>query len=1071
MRISFVSAAIFGLAAILSTIITSSGRAQIAPLPPVPGVAVFSEPDFPRFGISSFVTPEAIARDLRAAGLSADLLGAEAIANPEKFNAQHYSALVLPNGNGYPRNAFTNLLAFHHAGGSLITTGIPFTHAVENRQGKWSDLGHKASPALWGKEGIGVGGFAGGGDSPGVGFAPTGDDPLRLAALMARFPKGETKTQWLDPESVPVGVRIVPAVGEVGRPLVALVVHEGDAFRGAVDAWTDGAPEGDWEDFLTRQLIARGTVAALQKRGLLSASLANTAFRKLDSLPRPILYADLQLPAPPRRYETFQPKMPTLSRHLYVADLRGASRDEKELLISLQGIVNAKQPRIYYIFEDEDRFWLDELQRKGETDTPLSVADLWALIRIFRSEVRGAVLCDPKVYASPCVAFSLAGVDRLLVAQTPEIAAKANMPVTVDLRGRFRDDADAFHYIRTVLLPRLNPWLCYCNDPIGYDSGSLDSIVAAHGAVFCITGPKAQGKLPGANQAGEMEEVKALLARLPLGAVVRGFWPRGGGMGITEDEGVALGGRFGKITLVSDRITNLSVHSAVKLDRLVQKARPIAPPLDRSKVYLCFTMSDGDNLCTWRDYFHNYFNDPVRGSFPIGWGMSPAILDLAPGWARWYYENATPNDEFICDVSGIAYMYPSSWGTALRDRPVAFRYFYGWTQRYMGLMDMKTLRLMHVDAADIARVGPMLPDIDFLMPDYGYAGGDYSRLTYRLPAGQAVFRAVTSGKGPENLADQIRKRAGSARPAFVNAFIWNWGSRLSDLKQTLELLGPGYVAVTPSQLNTLYRQALGRDGLKRESVVGGRGAAEAKGEAGNGGKKKGRNSQGNIRLPGSRAGRGGNGRSFRLAQGSPTLQLLQKAGLTSGHRPVVVRGEGRFEKGREQAEQRLLGQQLPVEGDRNAIVPRRKSPDAPAYKITRGSDCGAEWRVQLPNGEPPFQRVREPASGQQIVRAPDLCERIARIDQLDSQIHGRPPQRQRLGIGDDGVDLFESRAWCEPMRYKMVAVVRQGAHEDHFTRWPLQIAQESYRLRPNSLSAMRPRAAARHPQKDKHTNV
>lgn len=188
--------------------------------------------------------------------------------------------------------------------------------------------------------------------------------------------------------------------------------------------------------------------------------------------------------------------------------------------------------------------------------------------------------------------------------------------------------------------------------------------------------------------------------------------------------------------------------------------------------------------------------------------MSPAILDLAPSWARWYYEQATPNDEFLCDVSGVAYMYPSSWGTALKDRDGAFRWFYQQTQDYMERTDMKTIRLMDVRTGDIARVGPLLRGVDFLLPDYGFAGPtSYDALTYTLPTGQSVFRAVTSGSGPENLANQIRARAGASRPAFVNAFIWNWGSSLGDLKKTLELLGPDYVAVTPSQLNALYRAA------------------------------------------------------------------------------------------------------------------------------------------------------------------------------------------------------------------------------------------------------------------------
>ena len=102
----------------------------------------------------------------------------------------------------------------------------------------------------------------------------------------------------------------------------------------------------------------------------------------------------------------------------------------------------------------------------------------------------------------------------------------------------------------------------------------------------------------------------------------------------------------------------------------------------------------------------------------------------------------------------------------------------------------------------------------FLMPDYGWSGPKtYNEFTYTLPTGQPVFRAALEGQGqgPQEKADLLRRRAGTARPAFLNAFIWNWGSSMSDLKKMLDILGPDYVAVTPSQLNDLYRQAKAQD--------------------------------------------------------------------------------------------------------------------------------------------------------------------------------------------------------------------------------------------------------------------
>jgi hypothetical protein len=263
------------------------------------------------------------------------------------------------------------------------------------------------------------------------------------------------------------------------------------------------------------------------------------------------------------------------------------------------------------------------------------------------------------------------------------------------------------------------------------------------------------------------------------------------------------------VTVVSDYVANFSVFSGVQQKELKQKPQAPPPALDRSKVYFSFTMSDGDNLCTWRDYFRKYFDDPLRGTIPIGWGMGPTLIDNAPVWARWFYERATPNDEFLCDVSGIGYIYGPDWATALKDRDAAFADFYRWTEKYMERLDMRTIRLMNVSPPDIARAARLMPNVRFLMPDYGNPGDKpYSALTYDLPGDQTVFRAVTGADaGPEKLAEQIRERVGTTRPAFLNVFIWNWGSKLSDLKRIMELLGPEYIAVTPSQLHTLYQQA------------------------------------------------------------------------------------------------------------------------------------------------------------------------------------------------------------------------------------------------------------------------
>jgi hypothetical protein len=768
-----------------------------------PRVAVFSQSDFPFYNAASNVSPMAVAADLRKAGVAADVLDAAALADPATLNARRYAVVVLPYGNTYPLEAFANLKTFHQAGGGFILSGVPFTHGVARGKDAgghetWNDQGHNSAAALFGPDGIGVGGFI---DEPGNNVTIAPGDPLGLEHISHDWAGGG---QALDVRSLPAEDRVIPVLTASAGPIAAVIVHKDAQYPGAVDVWTQHPNKYGSDGTDNEQFLSRAAIVALGTKGELTPEQQMAALEKLDKLPKPKVYADLTLPDVPRPYPTFQPRGNPMAEHLYVADVRQMTPDEKVLLNSLQGIVNRKQPRIYLIFRDSDPFWLDQMQKQGQTGEPVTVSDPWSLVKTFRTEIRGAVVPDPKVFVSPQVAVDIAGLDDEVIA-TPELADRLGLPVKTDLRGRFKDDADAYRYVRTKLLRRLNPYLSISLGPV--DAGALDQIIAARGMAFWITGPREQSK-PGANERAEIEEIKATFARLPLNAVVRGYWYTGGdGNGIDEGPGVSLASTFGKVTIVTDLVSNFSVFAGARNTADLHQQFAPPPALDPTKVYVAITVSDGDNLCTWQSNFQDYFLDPLHGTFPVGWGMGPTLIDVAPSLAQWYYSHATPNDEFLCDVSGVGYIYPPDWAKALKDRDGALKAFYGWTQQYMDRLDMKTIRLMNVQAEDIAKVGTLMPKTAFLMPDYGYAGEKpYDAITYTLPTGQPVFRAITN-TGADGMAEQIRDRVGTARPAFVNAFIMNWGMKLSDLKAMLDSLGPEYVAVTPSQLNALYKEA------------------------------------------------------------------------------------------------------------------------------------------------------------------------------------------------------------------------------------------------------------------------
>ncbi|MGC8625076.1 MAG: GxGYxYP domain-containing protein [Phycisphaerae bacterium] len=550
--------------------------------------------------------------------------------------------------------------------------------------------------------------------------------------------------------------------------------------------------------------------------GVNGRSAKVTSFKLTDLVFLPL--RNLVLPKVARPYATFQPKMPPPARHLYVANIGKLPADQQRLLVTLQGIVNRKQPRIYLVWGPDDIFWLKQMEKQGQTGKPIPVKNPLSLVKMFRSSIHGAVIPDPKVFDSPDIAVDVATVDNLVVA-TPKLARQLHLPIKVDLRGKFKNNVAALRYLRTKLAPHMNPYLFLCLDPAILGNGAADQIIAARGITFWVTGRNAQQE-PGANMAGEKRQLEKLFAATPLDGVVRGFWWHGTGIGLGEGGGVKLGSEFGKVTVVSDGVENLSVLSGVQIKSLRQKFAP-PPTLNRSKVYISLTISDGDNLYTWQYFAKRWFASPYHGKFALGWAMAPTLIDVAPTIAQWYYQHAGAKDEFFCGVSGIGYIRPTEWAARLRDRTAAFQDFYRWTGQYMRRMDMKTLRLMEpwgpkhlkIWPSIIARIATALPRVKFLMPDYGYAGEKgYQRITYQLPGGQVVFRAGTNwtAKAAQEipyLIRQIHAHVGTARPAFLNVFVWNWGSNMHRLYRLLNQLGPDYVDVTPSQLNTLYREA------------------------------------------------------------------------------------------------------------------------------------------------------------------------------------------------------------------------------------------------------------------------
>ena len=78
---------------------------------------------------------------------------------------------------------------------------------------------------------------------------------------------------------------------------------------------------------------------------------------------------------------------------------------------------------------------------------------------------------------------------------------------------------------------------------------------------------------------------------------------------------------------------------------------------------VCLVMTDGDNLQWITTAFTNdgHYGSALRGSFPMGWGVPATLPEIAAPMGEYLYENMTANDEFITQISGLGYTYPSMW--------------------------------------------------------------------------------------------------------------------------------------------------------------------------------------------------------------------------------------------------------------------------------------------------------------------------------------------------------------------------------------------------------------------------
>ncbi|WP_054023861.1 GxGYxYP domain-containing protein [Bacillus sp. FJAT-28004] len=328
---------------------------------------------------------------------------------------------------------------------------------------------------------------------------------------------------------------------------------------------------------------------------------------------------------------------------LYDVQITSPMREEEVgMFETLKGVVNKTKPRIYDDSRsDEGTSWLTALGLGYN-----KIRNNWELLTKYRSEISGIVIYDPEVKDTYNLATTIAGLKSAIVVP-PSLVEKLTgdpykLPVLEDLRGKFKTNIEVYEFLYDKYWPETTHRVLVGLTP-DIKIHLRDYAMGMEAAIVWLN----------PNVPEEEALLNKFMKNMPYGSgLYLGWWP-------DEGKGVSKTSEFGLATVAADFSSNLSVLSGTS--RTITPAKiPDKPPLE-NKVYVSYVMSDGDNLQYMEHYFSKLWALPNRGEVPIGWTVSPLMLDAMPGILNYLHKTATENDALISGPTGLGYTYPNFW--------------------------------------------------------------------------------------------------------------------------------------------------------------------------------------------------------------------------------------------------------------------------------------------------------------------------------------------------------------------------------------------------------------------------
>lgn len=271
---------------------------------------------------------------------------------------------------------------------------------------------------------------------------------------------------------------------------------------------------------------------------------------------------------------------------------------------------------------------------------------------------------------------------------------------------------------------------------------------------------------------------------------------------------VANAAAQGVAMIPTDLAPNLSALSSIYDTKGLTQGTYTTPSTEAVH-YVTFLASDGDNVAfnLWSQ--HDYFTNASRGTFNMGYTISPSLVDLAPAVLRWYYEHAakgTYKDFFVAGPSGSGYTFPSRLPAGDLDP------YLGRLNTFMEAADLNIVNILDQGAyhrTDLWNKFLTQPNIDALLYT-GYGESPQGRITFSTngkPVVEARDNLWAGLEEEETVISNINTRPADPTrvEGYTLVFVHVWTKNLSHIKTVVAGLNSNVRVVTPDAFVKLIK--------------------------------------------------------------------------------------------------------------------------------------------------------------------------------------------------------------------------------------------------------------------------